>query len=100
MQAQELTTSQCNNDQLIQQIGKGNILSISGGRVGERETGITLPVRYGYKVEIDLMGNDTYRVRRVYETKSQRIIKGEKTDVYASEVGEIAYQASCYKDDF
>ena len=97
---EELPTRRCNNDTLINQIGKQNILSISGGRVGERESGITLPVKYGYQVEVDLMGNDTYRVRRVYETESARILKGEKSNVYAENVGEVAYKASCYKDDF
>jgi len=88
------------HDTLIAQIGKGNVMSISGGRIMTRETGVTLPVRYGYTVEVDYAANDTYVVRRVYETKSARIVKGTKTNVYADEVGEVAYRASCYKDEF
>ena len=81
---------------LVQQIGKMNILAISGGRVEVRETGITLPVAKGYSVAIDLNFMDLYDVKRVYTRAGERKVKGEVTDVYFSEVGEIAYKASCF----
>lgn len=81
---------------LVQQIGRGNVLAISGGRVKVRESGITLPVHQGYRVEIDLAGNDTYTVRRVFARGTKTWIKGERTNVYCDEVGETAYEASCY----
>lgn len=74
-----------------------NVLAISGGRVGVRETGVTLPVGNGYSVTIDLAGNDTYTVRRVFKRGAKVWIKGEQTDVYCEEVGEIAYQASSFR---
>jgi len=86
----------CNAEVLIQQVGKQNVLAISGGRVEKRDTGITLPVRYGYEVRVDLAANDTYTVQRVYNGE----VKGEETRVHAAEVGDAAYRASCYKDSF
>lgn len=86
----------CNPDVLIQQIGKTNVMAISGGRVEKRETGVTLPVRYGYEVRVDLAANDTYTVQRVYNGD----VKGEETRVHAPEVGDSAYRASCYKESY
>lgn len=85
---------------IVEQIGMGNVLAISGGRVTHRETGITLPVRYGYSVTVDLAAGDTYTVRRVFTRKGVSTIKGESADVYAEQVGEMAYRASCYRDPF
>jgi hypothetical protein len=85
---------------LLAQIGTGNVLAISGGRVNRtKANAIALPVRYGYSVTIDLEANDTYTVRRVFARGAKRWIKREWTDVHASEVGEIAYRASCYLDE-
>jgi len=86
----------CDTRTLVQQIGHGNILAISGGRVQVRETGVTLPVHAGYRVTVDLAGNDTYTVRRIFERGPKTWVKGELTDVYADQLGEVAYQASCY----
>lgn len=93
-----MTTSyrQCDAETLVRQIGRRNVLAISGGRVRVRETGVTLPVHQGYRVEIDLAANDTYTVRRVFARGTKTWTKGEQTDVYCDEVGEVAYQASCY----
>jgi hypothetical protein len=81
---------------LVAQIGKMNVMAISGGRVEVRETGITLPVGKGYSVEIDLNFMDLYDVKRVYTRAGERKVKGEVRDIYATEVGEMAYQASCF----
>lgn len=86
---------------MIDQIGRMNLLAISGGRV--RRVGdvtMALPVRYGYSVEVEYVwGRDTYDVRRVFTRGAKRWVKGTVTDVYAEEVGEIAYRASCYLDE-
>jgi hypothetical protein len=93
MNATEATT-------LLGQIGAMNVLAISGGRkrlVGET---LVLPVGSGYTVEIDYArGSDTYTVRRVFTRGVKRWIKGEVGYVYSDQVGEVAYQASCFRDD-
>lgn len=91
-----MTYRDCSADILIDQIGMMNIFAVSGGRVQKRQTGVTLPVGYGYSVEIDLDFNDLYVVKRVYTKAGKRTVKGEVTDVFAFNVGEIAYQASCF----
>lgn len=94
---QTLTT----NAIMIGQIGRGNILAISGGRthlVGDGH--IVLPVRYGYAVEVIYdAGSDTYTVCRTFTRGTKRWVKKQWTNVYCDEVGEIAYRASCYLDD-
>ncbi len=91
-----MTYRPCNATELAAQIGRRNILAISGGRIRVRETGITLPVAHGYRVDIDLAANDTYTVRRVFARGAKQWVKGERTGVYCEDVGETAYQASCY----
>jgi len=44
----------CDISQTIEQLGMGNLLAISGGRVVKRSTGITLPISNGYSLTIDL----------------------------------------------
>lgn len=90
------TFAPCDARTLVQQIGRGNVLAISGGRIQVRETNVTLPVHAGYRVTVDLAGNDTYTVRRIFERGPKTWIKGEVDNVYADQLGEIAYQASCY----
>lgn len=86
----------CDADTLCQQIHGSNIMAVSGGRITVRDTGITLPVHAGYSVTIDLAGNDTYTVRRVFKRGAKTWIKGEVTDVYCDQVGGQVYNASCY----
>ena len=88
----------CDTAQLVGQIGPMNILSISGGRVMRRETGVTLPVHYGYSVTVDLAGDDTYTVRRMFKRGAKLWIKGERVGVYCDQVGEAAYVASCFQN--
>lgn len=80
---------------IVSQLGRNNLFAISGGRVIYRETGITLPVSYGYSVTIDLE-NDLYIVRRVFKRGGKVTIKGEVKGVYCDQLGEIAYQAHAY----
>lgn len=87
---------ECDAADLAAQIGR-NIWGISGGRVYDHGTGVTLPVSSGYKVTVDLDGNDTYVVRRIMTRGVKTWVKGEVEGVYCDEVGEVAYQASSYK---
>jgi hypothetical protein len=86
----------CDFKTLVEQIGWGNVLAISGGRFQARETGVTLPVNQGYKVTVDLAADDTYTVRRIFVRGKKLWVKGESVGVYADQVGESAYRASCY----
>lgn len=90
--------AECDTRTLVDQIGHMNILSISGGRISRRETGVTLPVAYGYSVTVDLAGDDTYTVRRMFKRGVKSWIKGEQTGVYCDQVGEAAYVASCFQN--
>ena len=90
------------NTTTLQHIGRMNVLAISGGRVQViDETTISLPVHYGYSVEIKLNeAQDLYEVRRIFRRNTKRWVKGEQLSVYCDQVGEVAYQASCYLDEF
>lgn len=90
---QDMTTT-------LSQIGRMNLLAISGGRAIMEGDTLVLPVGSGYRVEIDLDPSDTYTVRRVFTRGGQRWVKGEQTYVYCGDVGEVAYRASCYHHDY
>jgi hypothetical protein len=82
-----------NYQETLQQIGRMNLLAISGGRAKAGADGeLILPVAHGYSVAIILDASDTYTVQRRWRDK----IKGERSGIYFDEVGEQAYQASCY----
>jgi hypothetical protein len=92
-----------NEDELIKQIGQMNIYAISGGRVGVvKDKGETieveLPCGAGYRVSIALGWNDTYTVTRQYVRKGTVFIKGVVEGVYCTEIGEVAYQAACWRN--
>ena len=80
----------------LAQIGRGNVLAISGGRFRQEGDVLVLPVAHGYSVEVELDPSDTYTVRRVFTRSGAPTVKAEVTDVYCDEVGEMAYRASCY----
>lgn len=86
------------NDMLTQ-IGS-NIFAISGGRkivTGEHQ--LTLPVAHSYKVVVTYNeGSDTYTVAREFHRAGNVHDHGKITNVHCSELGETAYQASCYID--
>jgi hypothetical protein len=94
-----------NEDELLGQIGRGNIFAISGGRVGvdKNDKGetirIELPVSNGYRVSIFLNWNDTWTVSRQFVRKGVVSDKGTIENVYADQVGEVAYQASCFRSN-
>lgn len=81
----------------MDQIGRMNVLAISGGRATIGYHCVVLPVSSGYHVVVSLQGNDTYRVQRVFLRAGKASVKEEWTDVYCDQVGEVAYQASCYR---
>lgn len=89
-----------NAETLTSQIGRNNILAISGGRVEIRTGSVILPVRYGYAVEITLAANDTYTVARTFTRSGVTTVKAVREGVYCDEVGEVAYRASCFRDEF
>lgn len=89
---------ECDTNELLAQIGRMNIFAISGGRVAPHKTGVTLPVGSGYTVTVDLAFDDTYVVRRVFKRGAKVWVKGEATNVYADQVGETAYRASCFRN--
>jgi hypothetical protein len=88
----------CDARELLEQIGRMNVLAISGGRVLRRDSGVTLPVGCGYSVTVDLDWDDTYVVRRVFKRGAKVWVKGERRGVYFTEVGETAYRASCFRN--
>lgn len=78
---------------IIDQIGRMNLLAISGFRVERHPDGVTLPVSNGYKVIVTLdAASDTYTVTRAFNKR----IMGQRPFVYCDEVGEVAYRASCF----
>jgi hypothetical protein len=83
----------------LRQIGHGNVLAISGGRHSRSTDGaLILPVAHGYRVEVFLDPSDTYRVERTFRRGERRWVKATWSNVYADQVGEVAYRASCYLD--
>ena len=84
---------------MIDQIGAMNILAISGGRVRAiDENTIHLPVSNGYVVEVAyLPGRDLYKVSRLLKRGAKVFQKGSIEDVFAEDLGEIAYLTSCFR---
>lgn len=87
-----------NQETTLRQIGHMNVLAISGGRVYRTGEGIELPVSSGYTVRVTLAANDTYTVQRIMRRGVKTWIKGTVTGVYAEDLGETCYVASCYKN--
>lgn len=93
-------------DELLRQIGIQNVFAISGGRVavwrttdGQACRSITLPVSNGYYVEVYLAWNDEWTVVRKFKRKGQYTIKGIVEGVGPENIGEVAYQASCFRSN-
>lgn len=91
-------------------IDHGNILNMSGGRytkhpmiggdTGDVDT-IAFPLGENRTTTVTLMGNDTYRVRRLrYVTRGRlagsSVVEHEVDDIYDEQLGTAAYQASCW----
>lgn len=82
---------------MVRQIGRMNVFAISGGRVYGIKHGITLPVSNGFSVTVELDGNDTYVVRRLFTRAGKVFLHGERTNVYCDDLSEVAYYASCFR---
>jgi len=96
LNGEDHVTRECDARTLVAQIGRMNLLAISGGRVLDTGDGVDLQVGRGYWVRVRLAANDTYIVQRVFVRSGVIRVKGERTDIYAEELGETAYQASCF----
>lgn len=85
----------------LQQIGRMNVMAISGGRSTLTSEGnLNLPVSNGYHVEISLDLSDTYTVSRIFARGGKHAVKGQVANVFADELGETAYRASCFHDEW
>ena len=90
-------------EQIMRQIGAVNVLAISGGRWrvvrndDNDSVGVRLPVSNGYSVEIVLAPNDTYTVRRVFQRSGRQWVHWEASDVYADQLADTAWEASCFR---
>ena len=93
----EIVTRACNADELLRQIGIGNLLAVSGGRVQALGDGVILPVSHGYSVRVRLLANDTYLVERVFTRSGVESIKASISGVYCEQVGEAVYRMSCWR---
>lgn len=83
--------------QMLDQIGRMNLLAISGGRVKPIEHGVELPVGSGYSVRVELNALDYYEVSRVYRRGGKEWVKGHRSDVDCFQLSEVAYYASCFR---
>ena len=87
---------------MLDHIGRMNVLAISGGRVNysNNNSYVELPVRQGYKVRITHNRvPDTYTVERILQRGcNPEKLKGIMDGVYAEQLGDTAYRASCYSD--
>lgn len=90
---------------LLNQIGRMNVLAISGGRVTSVTDAdgyvvrVELPVSYGYRVAVELGWDDLYTVKREFVRGDKVFEKGYVEGVFCDDVGEVAYKASCYLDE-
>lgn len=82
---------------IINQIGFWNLAAISGGRVRPLPDGIEMPAGAGYVVRVHLTPGDDYTVERVFVRKGVEHPHGARERVYADQVGEMAYRASCFR---
>lgn len=84
---------------MLRQIGTMNVLAICGGRVYALPDGLDLPVGCGYHVYVRYTPSDDYTVERVFRRSGVDYSHGVESGVYCDEVGEVAYRASCFRND-
>jgi hypothetical protein len=93
------TFRQCDGDMrraMRDQIGFRTLMGISGLRITPTKYGIALPVSHGYTVTVDLAGNDTYVVRRLFTRGTKIWLHGEAREVSCERLSEVAWYASCF----
>ena len=89
--------SQEQRQEIARQVGRMNILSISGGRVRAIDNGIELPVSNGYSVRIELTAGDDYNVSRIFKRGAKEWVKGTAEGIYFDQVGNFAYYAGMFR---
>ena len=95
-----MSVREMNPQVTLAQVGRMNLMAISGFRWGMDASGdILLPVSSGYRVRISLEADDTYTVTREMKRGAKIFVKGSQDNVYCDELGEVCYQASCYKSN-
>jgi hypothetical protein len=81
----------------LNQIGWSTVAAISGLRYGRLGHDLILPVSSGYRVRVALTPSDTYTVTREMKRGDRVWVKGVMSPVYADQLSDVAYEASCYK---
>src|SRR5437667_4466771 len=76
--------------EILRQIGRMNVLAISGGRVTGLPDGVELPVDCGYRVRVRLTPADYYRVERVFVRGGKEFEKGHMDDIDCEQVANAA----------
>ena len=82
---------------LIPQLNMWDLMAVSGGRREQlNKYEAKFPVGHGYSVRVKLGFMDTWEVERVFEREGTAWCKEVWHDVYAPEVSQVVYWASCY----
>jgi hypothetical protein len=82
---------------LIPQIRFWDLAAVSGGRRAQiNKYEAKFPVGAGYSVRVKLGFMDTWEVERVFEREGKVWVKERWEDVYAFDVSDVVYKASCY----
>ena len=82
---------------LIPQIRMWDLAAVSGGRREQlNKYEAKFPVGAGYSVRVKLSFMDTWEVERVFEREGKAWLKERWDDVYAFDVSDVLYKASCY----
>ena len=83
---------------LTAQMRKMNVWAISGGRVMTAGSTVFFPVSGGYQVAVTLTAADDYTVQTIFVRGGKVTVKAEVTGVYADQVGDVAYEMSCFEN--
>lgn len=82
---------------IVQQIGRWNMMAISGGRAVRTTHTLILPVSNGFKVVVSVDPMDDYTVRRLFVRGTKVFDHGVAEHVGCERVSEVAYYASCFR---
>ncbi len=97
--AEQIDTGKANDARVLKaQMGMMNVGAISGGRVMQAGATVFFPVASGYQVAVTLTAADDYTVRMIFVRAGKVSVKAEIEGVYAEQVGEVAYKASCFEN--
>lgn len=80
------------------QMGPMNVCAISGGRSIQMGATVIFPISSGYSIAVTLTAGDDYTVRRIFVRAGQITVKAETEHVYAEQIGDVAYQMSCFQN--